>query len=99
MRMITSSAPGRPSRLPSLLAQQPIQHPAAPHEVPRPAAVFQYIFVLAAGIFESVRENREAVESALVVNELHEFADCAIVPPQPGGGDGGGVKQVAGDVA
>jgi hypothetical protein len=54
----------------SLLAQQQIDHEAAPNLVPRLAAVVQDVSVAAAGVFEGVGQDGQAVEGAVGVEGL-----------------------------
>jgi hypothetical protein len=60
----------------------------------RLTAVSQDIDVLAAGLFESVGQDRQAVEGTVIVNGPSEFHDGAFLPPEDGGVRRGGPEGV-----
>jgi hypothetical protein len=68
--------------------------------------VSQDLLVRAAGFFQGVRKNGEAVwiegagrQLALVVGGLGEVANEAVVPAEPGGIEGSGTKRIPEDAA
>src|SRR5262245_47192542 len=62
-----------------------INDPAAADVRPRPAAVGEAGGVGAAGLFQGVGQDRQAVEGAVVVDGLRQLWDSAVLPRQPGG--------------
>ncbi len=50
---------------------------------------------IAAGVFQGVGQKREAVEGAVVVDNLGHLADGAVVPGEPKGGTGYGAEGIA----
>ena len=60
--------PERDHLAPLHLPEDEVDDPAPPDVRPRPAAVGEYLRVVAPRVLEGVGEDREAVEGALVVN-------------------------------
>src|SRR5262245_30478637 len=88
------------------LPEQQIDDPAAADVRARRAAMAQDVGAGGAGVRERVGEDGEtaviemaARQLAFVVDRLGQLRDGAVVPGEPGGGDGGGVEGVAEDVA
>src|SRR4051794_16460753 len=67
----------------SLLPQQEVHDPAAPHMLAGLSAVAEDVRVGAAGVFEGVRENGQVLEGAVVVDVAGDGRDRAAVPAQP----------------
>src|SRR5215510_9540620 len=72
----------RPSHL--LLAEDGVHHPAATHMRARLTQMDEELLVSAAGVFQCVGQDRQAVERSLVVDALGQFRDRAAVPGLPG---------------
>jgi len=86
-----------------LLAEQQVQHEAAADVRPRTAEVREDVGIVAAGVFEGIRENGEAVgfevssrQEALVVSCLSKGGDEGA---RPDGVEGCGAERVAEDVS
>src|SRR5262249_30185515 len=79
-----------------LLAQHQVRHPAPADMLTLLPAMVQNVAVVAAGVFESISEDREAVECALVVDRLDELLGCG---REPGGIECDGAEGVAEDAA
>ncbi len=60
--------------------------------LPRPAAVVQDVFVVAAGVLKGVGEDGHVVEGTIGVDAIGEGEDGW---REPGGGDGDGTEGVA----
>src|SRR5262249_19647385 len=75
-----------------LLAEQQVDDPATAHVLAWPAAVSEDVGVVTAGVLQGVSEDGQAVEGALVVDELGEVANRAVIPGEPGEVEGHGAK-------
>jgi hypothetical protein len=75
--------------------QQKINHPASPYMFASRPTVAEDVLILAAGFFEGIGENRQTVESTVVVDGLGHSRDRTVVPGQPGGIDGSRSEGVA----
>ena len=99
LRCVCASTLDAPYRIDAprdlLFAQYQIDDPAAADVFSRPAAVVQDVGVVAAGVFEGVGEDRQAVEGAVVVDGLGKGGD---VRCSPGGMERDGAERVAEDV-
>ena len=80
---------------PSAFSQQQIDDPAAADVFAVVAAVREDVGVGAAGVFEGVGQQRQAVEGAGVVNRLRHLADRAIVPGEPRSRRGRWMERIA----
>src|SRR5205823_743354 len=79
--------------------QDQVERPAAADVVGGGAAVVEQLRLGAAGVFEGVGEDGQALEGRLVVQRAGQADDQAVVPGQPGGVDPDGPERVAGNVA
>jgi hypothetical protein len=59
-----------------------IDHPASSNMLSRPA-VSEDVLVLAAGLFESICQDREAVEGPFLVDGLSKLDYRAVIPGKP----------------
>src|SRR5687768_10350264 len=64
----------------------------------RPAQVAEQLGIVTAGLFEGVGQDREAGESALLINRPGESRDRCFVPRHPPGQGEPGFERVADDV-
>src|SRR5262249_35289722 len=71
-------APG--SLLSLLLSQNQINDPAPANVLPNLAAVIQHLGVIAARIFQRIRQNWQPIEASLVVDRLGQTGDCGGLP-------------------
>ena len=68
----------------SFLPQHQIHHPAATHMRAVAAAVGEDLGIGAAGFFEGIGEDGEAVEGAVGVDALGDLGDGGLVPVRQG---------------
>src|SRR5262245_837198 len=68
----------------SLLAEQGVNHPAAPDVRPRPPQVGEGLLIVAAGLFESVGHDRQQVDRSIVVDRADKTHDSSGPPPRIG---------------
>src|SRR5262245_30766698 len=69
----------------SLLAQKQIDYPTSPHMLARLSQMVQDVGVVAAGIFEGVGKDGEAVEGPVTVDAFSNAAHRVIIPGEDGG--------------
>jgi hypothetical protein len=62
-----------------------MHNPAAPHVLPWSAAVAKDVRVGTTGFFQSVRQDGQVLEAAVIVDGLGNVGRGAVVPLQPGG--------------
>jgi len=60
-----------------------------------PSTVLQEWLSQATGLLQGIRQDRQVLEAALVVDGLGNLRDCAVVPGEPGRIDGKGLEGVA----
>src|SRR5262249_6549027 len=73
--------------------------PAAAHVLTGGMAVRQDRLVAAAGLFEGVTENGQALERALLVDRLSQVRNDTPIPRQPATFEGRGTEGIADDIA
>ena len=64
----------------SLLAKHQIHHPAAPDMLATTTAVVQDVGIIAAGVFEGIGENWQAIKSTVVVDRRGQGGDVRCSP-------------------
>jgi hypothetical protein len=81
------------------LAKDQIYNPTAAYVLAYRATMFKDVSVSAAGFFQGVGQERQAVEGAVVVDHLGQSGDSTVVPPEPRRQNKDNLKRVAVNIA